>query len=628
MSCKPSGTDNGSAGREHVSPTESGALTEFNSGSADGESEIDLESGENLSDGGFRVDENGNVTAVNSQSASSRPGSTKAPTIKPNTVFSPLITPGGGAYTFPQKVTVTTATAGATIRYTTDGSEPSSKAGTVYSAPFSVTKSTTVKVIAYKSGMVSSSVISATYVAKTQDGNTSEPITFPFIYPLAMATNGSFLSNSAYPPAMLDTGARMYRFDVPFSAVRQSLGSDPAKWDWSRLDKMRALNSQFPGLEILPIMGYKPSWLTNYDSAAFMPAPDPKNFFGHFAYESVNRYKDIITYWESWNEPDLPGHVFFDGNGADFFKLQKAFYLGAKAADPNCQVLFAGLSYASVEGYLYAHNYKVPSLDPPKTSFFEEYLLECANDPDAADNNYYFDIMNQHSYTRASDLYDYTMINQKMMLDYIGVVKPTWITEMGTTDTGPGMFSGNADEYCDYLLQSFAWGSMAGVQRFFHFQLDNSNGHGLYSGMLGSPKPALTTYRDVLAKEFSDVQFYAQLHGTKGVGFLQGNSAWKPAWKAGYNAFEFRNAIGTKRVIVAFADKAEGVDGVKIPATAGKSAVLIDRHNQRQPIAQSGGFYTVSLPGATNLGGWPLSNPSAGTPEHLVGGATYVIVEQ
>ena len=61
-----------------------------------------------------------------------------------------------------------------------------------------------------------------------------------------------------------------------------------------------------------------------------------------------------------------------------------------------------------------------------------------------------------------------------------------------------GPFGGTPDEYCDYVLQSYLWGELAGVDKYFHFQLDNSNGHGLYDSMLGRPKPVLTTYQDVL----------------------------------------------------------------------------------------------------------------------------------
>ena len=59
-------------------------------------------------------------------------------------------------------VTLATATSGATIHYTTDGSEPT-KASTAYTAEISLTGTTTIKAIAIKDGMVPTPVLSATY---------------------------------------------------------------------------------------------------------------------------------------------------------------------------------------------------------------------------------------------------------------------------------------------------------------------------------------------------------------------------------------------------------------------------------------------------------------------------------
>ncbi len=75
----------------------------------------------------------------------------------------PAFSPAGGAFTSAQNVTITSATAGATIRYTTDGSTPTATTGTVYSSPVAVGSTTTLKAIAYKAGNTNSAVSSATY---------------------------------------------------------------------------------------------------------------------------------------------------------------------------------------------------------------------------------------------------------------------------------------------------------------------------------------------------------------------------------------------------------------------------------------------------------------------------------
>lgn len=59
-------------------------------------------------------------------------------------------------------VSLSTATAGATIRYTTDGTNPTATTGTLYSAPIAVNTAVTIKAVAVKSG-IASSVSTASY---------------------------------------------------------------------------------------------------------------------------------------------------------------------------------------------------------------------------------------------------------------------------------------------------------------------------------------------------------------------------------------------------------------------------------------------------------------------------------
>ena len=75
----------------------------------------------------------------------------------------PTFTPPAGTYTAAQSVALATTTTGASIRYTIDGTNPSATVGTLYSAALSVGATTTVKAIAFKSGMTNSPVASATY---------------------------------------------------------------------------------------------------------------------------------------------------------------------------------------------------------------------------------------------------------------------------------------------------------------------------------------------------------------------------------------------------------------------------------------------------------------------------------
>jgi sugar lactone lactonase YvrE len=87
-----------------------------------------------------------------------------------NAAATPVISLAGGTYMGSQSATITDATAGATIYYTTDGTTPTT-GSTVYSGAIAVTQSETLKAIAVASGYAASAVVSATYTI-----NTSGPV--------------------------------------------------------------------------------------------------------------------------------------------------------------------------------------------------------------------------------------------------------------------------------------------------------------------------------------------------------------------------------------------------------------------------------------------------------------------
>ena len=87
------------------------------------------------------------------------------------TVATPAFSVASGAVDSGTEVTITCATDGAEIYYTTDGSEPT-ESSTEYTAAISITEAVTLKAIAVKDGMNDSAVSSASYTIK---GTVSTP---------------------------------------------------------------------------------------------------------------------------------------------------------------------------------------------------------------------------------------------------------------------------------------------------------------------------------------------------------------------------------------------------------------------------------------------------------------------
>jgi hypothetical protein len=103
-----------------------------------------------------------------------------SPTV--TTVAAPTITPNGGSFTGSVSATIQTATSGASIYYTTNGSTPT-QSSTLYTGAMNLTSSATVKAVAFKSGSNPSAVASASFTVVTppaqltltwQDNSTNE----------------------------------------------------------------------------------------------------------------------------------------------------------------------------------------------------------------------------------------------------------------------------------------------------------------------------------------------------------------------------------------------------------------------------------------------------------------------
>ncbi len=121
------------------------------------------------------------------------PNVTLTPATGPLPVAAPVFTPAPGTYASTQSVTIASSTSGASIRYTTDGSTPSSTAGTLYSGPVSIASTTTLRAIAYKAGLSDSSVTSGAYTIEA--GTTDVKFSIPASAVTASANDGNLPAN-------------------------------------------------------------------------------------------------------------------------------------------------------------------------------------------------------------------------------------------------------------------------------------------------------------------------------------------------------------------------------------------------------------------------------------------------
>ena len=108
----------------------------------------------------------------------------------------PIFGPAPGTYSGAQSVTITSATSGATIYYTTNGTTPTT-ASTKYTAPVSISTTETLKAIATAANLTNSAMASGVYTIQSGGGGTTvatptfspTPGTYPSYQYVSMSTS-------------------------------------------------------------------------------------------------------------------------------------------------------------------------------------------------------------------------------------------------------------------------------------------------------------------------------------------------------------------------------------------------------------------------------------------------------
>jgi hypothetical protein len=355
------------------------------------------------------------------------------------------------------------------------------------------------------------------------------------------------------------------------------------------------------GREVVAVLAGTPPWAADENGlpkGLYLPYDDPGNTWGQFVYRIVSMYKGRINRWVMWNEPDIwmVGHPGFTwpGSEADFYQLMKVGYLAAKAANPDCQVHLAGLTH-----YWDVQHGRVP--------FFVRLLAIIAQDPTAAEHNYYFDVVTLHLYFHSAKLYDIVRLYQGYMQEQ-GIVKPIWINEANCPPSEdpldpverPG-FRVTLDEQAAFIIQAFALALTADVERIEVYK------------MIDYPRPKASIEPYGLVREDRSLRpaFYAFQVVTR---YYAGA---KKATRQTMGDVEIvRLDRGDKTTTVVWTTNRSG-RSFALPAIA-LQGLLVHSDGSSEPLAAQGGRYNLQLAGATCTNG----------DDCLVGGMPLVIVEE
>jgi len=153
---------------------------------------------------------------------------------------------------------------------------------------------------------------------------------------------------------MQKLGVKYIRMDFSWQGFQSARG---APFNFTNYDRFTNW-SRIYGVKIIPILMRVPSW---FGTGGDINIPNITAFddfvsqFGDFVYAVVDHYKDNITYFEIWNEPNwykfwndsdatYKNGEFVRGTGiSKYVTLLKEAYTRAKAANPNCKIISGGI---------------------------------------------------------------------------------------------------------------------------------------------------------------------------------------------------------------------------------------------------------------------------------------------
>ncbi len=304
----------------------------------------------------------------------------------------------------------------------------------------------------------------------------------------------------------------------------------------------------------------------------YLPTDDPDNLWARFVEKIAAYYGPRnIHHWVIWNEPEIPVGIYgheFNGSTADYYQLLKVAYIVLKETDPKATIHLAGVTWWHDKEFL-------------------RHLFELmANDPSAASNNFYFDVISLHIYFRTETIR--TIISAvKEIEEKFGLDKPIWLNE---TNAPPNLdpewpvdrpvFDVNLDQQSWFIVQAFSLAFAEGVARASVYKLldidlpPGGESFGIIRTDL-SRRPAYETFKVMTTymSGFSDVQL-EEFPEYYQVSFIRPDSTTHVLWS-----------------------RTEADVLVEV-STAAETAQIIEVNGQTSSLFSTGGSYEIELAGA------------------------------
>ncbi|WP_241257365.1 cellulase family glycosylhydrolase [Rhodococcus sp. KRD162] len=222
--------------------------------------------------------------------------------------------------------------------------------------------------------------------------------------------------------------------DIGFTAIRllvkwSDIESVEGAADWSSIDAEIEWASE-RNLAVLGVLTWAPTWAVPVEYAHVPhPAPASAARFAQFASAAASRYRDQITAWEVWNEPNVAASYGPSVNPIHYCDVLSASSTAIRAAAPESLVITGPTSPA------------IDSANDLSPSTFVEALYRCAGAGS-------FDAVAMHPYSSPQLLSQptesWSSANEiaavhSVMERHGDAHKKIWFTEFGAPTTSAGV---------------------------------------------------------------------------------------------------------------------------------------------------------------------------------------------
>jgi hypothetical protein len=434
------------------------------------------------------------------------------------------------------------------------------------------------------------------------------------------------------PQAALNAGVKWQRLIFPWDQIQPNNGSQFEKGYFSDadVDGQRAL-----GFELVGVTLYTPRWAArdprfggrSVPANLQLPIDDPRNHWAAYVKRLVGHFRGRIDTWVFYNEPDMyiepDDYRTFAGTPEDYAQVLRVAYLAAKAANPDARVVMSGFTYSWDK-------------QAGRPQYLQRVLDAIGGDPAAGRNNWYFDVVDAHTYGNPLNTYAVPTVFRRILREK-GLDKPIWITESNVLPkddprvaTGDGPFRATIDEQASYVIEAMALARAAGVQRYsiYKMQDEHPENEDEFWGLTrndGSVRPSYLAYQTAV-RYLGNVRGATYYWGGSQVppseqeisGLLASNvNRFQWPWPARVNVVVLDR--GAERVTVVWNGSNQPAE-YALPAQS-RAALRVDKFGRSAPLQATNGYYPLSLEPSRNN-----SDPRDPT-AYLVGGSPWIIVE-